>query len=105
MTERDGDLSNSEILFSLSDAHREVLDHADKFARNELAPLAPRMDAEEWWPDDAFPKIGAAGFFGVTVSPEYGGVGRRRQRPLHQRAHPASVLAVESRAGAELGRA
>lgn len=75
MTERNGNLSNSEVLFSLSDEHREVLDHADKFARKELAPLAPRMDADEWWPDDAFPKIGAAGFFGVTVSPEFGGVG------------------------------
>ena len=33
------------------------------------------MDAEEWWPEDAFPKIGAQGLFGVTVPPEYGGAG------------------------------
>src|SRR5262245_26706028 len=75
MTESSARLSNTQDLFSLSDEHREVLDHADKFARNELAPLATRMDADEWWPSDAFPKIGNAGFFGLTVSPEYGGVG------------------------------
>src|SRR5262245_27512122 len=75
MTESSDRLSNTQDLFSLSDEHREVLDHADRFARTELAPLAIRMDAEEWWPADAFPKIGAAGFFGLTVATEYGGVG------------------------------
>jgi isovaleryl-CoA dehydrogenase len=75
MTESSARLSNTQDLFSLSDEHREVLDHADKFARNELAPLAIRMDAEEWWPSEAFRKIGAAGFFGLTVAPEFGGAG------------------------------
>ena len=32
-----------------------------------LYPLAERMDNEEWWPPDAFAKIGRNGFFGVTV--------------------------------------
>ncbi|WP_034463646.1 acyl-CoA dehydrogenase family protein [Afipia sp. P52-10] len=68
-------LNDTAALFSLNDEHREVLDAADKFARSELAPLAMRMDAEEWWPTEAFPKIGAAGFFGVPVSTAYGGAG------------------------------
>jgi isovaleryl-CoA dehydrogenase len=33
------------------------------------------MDAEEWWPDEAFPKIGDNGLFGVTIPQEYGGAG------------------------------
>lgn len=61
--------------FDLSDDQREILDAADRFGRKEMLPLAARMDAEEWWPDDVFPKIGAAGFFGITVAPDHGGLG------------------------------
>jgi isovaleryl-CoA dehydrogenase len=66
---------NATAVFELADDQREILDAADKFARKELYPLAPRMDAEEWWPAESFPKIGESGFFGITVSPEFGGVG------------------------------
>jgi isovaleryl-CoA dehydrogenase len=61
--------------WELSVDQRLILDEADRFARKELYPLAPRMDAEEWWPEETFEKIGAQGLFGVTVPPEYGGVG------------------------------
>ncbi len=54
---------------------RQILDEADRFARAELHPLSQRMDDEEWWPADAFPKIGANGYFGITVPEQYGGVG------------------------------
>lgn len=53
----------------------EVLSNADRFARAELYPLAARMDAEEWWPDDAFPKMGATGYFGITAPEALGGAG------------------------------
>jgi isovaleryl-CoA dehydrogenase len=61
--------------FDLGVDQQEILDQADRFARNELYGLAERMDAEEWWPDSAFPKIGDAGMFGITVPDTYGGVG------------------------------
>ncbi len=61
--------------FGLQDTERESLDAADRFARRELYPLAARMDDEEWWPEQIFRKIGAAGYFGVTASPEDGGAG------------------------------
>jgi len=61
--------------FDLSADQRTTLDTADEYARNELYPLAPRMDAEEWWPAEAFAKLGAAGYLGITVPEEYGGVG------------------------------
>jgi isovaleryl-CoA dehydrogenase len=61
--------------FALSTDDRAVLDAADRFARKELAPLSRRMDDEEWWPPQAFARIGAAGFMGATVPPEYGGAG------------------------------
>ena len=61
--------------FCLSVDQQAMLDEADRFARNELYPLAARMDDEEWWPEDVFKKIGAAGYFGLTVPEEYGGQG------------------------------
>src|ERR1700747_2293602 len=61
--------------FALNEEQQAVLDQADRFARKELYPLAVRMDREEWWPDTAFPKIGANGFFGVTIPEQYGGAG------------------------------
>jgi isovaleryl-CoA dehydrogenase len=68
-------LANAAPQFELSADHREILDSADRYARNELYQLAPRMDEAEWWPQDIFPKIGAMGYFGLTVPPEFGGVG------------------------------
>jgi isovaleryl-CoA dehydrogenase len=59
----------------LSDDEQQVLDQADRFARGELHALSKRMDDEEWWPPEAFPKIGANGYFGITVPEAYGGVG------------------------------
>ena len=61
--------------FELTRAQQDILEQADRFARRELYPLAQRMDDEEWWPEDVFRKIGAAGFFGTTIPEEYGGTG------------------------------
>jgi isovaleryl-CoA dehydrogenase len=59
----------------LSDDERQVLDQADRFARAELYPLSKRMDDEEWWPPEAFPRIGASGYFGIPLPEAYGGAG------------------------------
>lgn len=67
--------SNYPETFELDAEQREILNQADRFGKNELFPLAERMDAEEWWPEDAFPKIGEAGFFGATIPEEFGGAG------------------------------
>ncbi|MES2422932.1 MAG: acyl-CoA dehydrogenase family protein [Pseudomonadota bacterium] len=59
----------------LSNDEQSILDDADRFARQELYPLSPRMDNEEWWPDQAFPLIGKTGYFGIPVPETYGGAG------------------------------
>ena len=59
----------------LSHDEAEILFQADRFAQAELYPLAQRMDDEEWWPEDIFPKIGETGFFGITAPEQYGGAG------------------------------
>ncbi len=61
--------------FQLSQDQALLLDHADKFGREQLLPLAERMDNEEWWPEDLMPKLGELGFLGITIPEQYGGVG------------------------------
>ena len=38
------------LAFDLSGEQQATLEAASEYARRELYPLAPRMDAEEWWP-------------------------------------------------------
>ena len=61
--------------FALTPDQQALLEHADRYGRERLAPLAPRMDEEEWWPDDLFPELGELGFLGLTIPERYGGVG------------------------------
>ena len=75
MTNNDIPVSVMQAFTGLSNDEAEILFQADRFAQAELYPLAQRMDDEEWWPDEIFPKIGETGFFGVTAPEEYGGAG------------------------------
>lgn len=61
--------------FGLSPEQEATLALADQFGRAELLPLAGRMDDEEWWPPEVFPKLGQAGLLGVTIPAEEGGPG------------------------------
>jgi isovaleryl-CoA dehydrogenase len=61
--------------FGLTPEQEATLELADKFGRNELAPLARKMDDEEWWPPEVFPKLGRAGLLGVTIPAAEGGPG------------------------------
>jgi isovaleryl-CoA dehydrogenase len=64
-----------QVFSGLSTNEMEILDAADRFAQRVLYPLAPRMDNEEWWPQDVFPEIGDAGYLGITAPEAYGGLG------------------------------
>ncbi|CAN7748578.1 acyl-CoA dehydrogenase family protein [Variovorax sp. LjRoot84] len=65
----------AQVFSGLSDDEVEMLSQADRFAKAELYPLAQRMDDEEWWPAEAFVKIGANGYFGITAPEALGGAG------------------------------
>jgi isovaleryl-CoA dehydrogenase len=67
--------SDSAEAFGLTADRAALLEHADRWARERLYPLAPRMDAEEWWPADVFPELGRLGFLGVTAPERFGGAG------------------------------
>ena len=67
--------SAAQIFSGLSDEEVFLLGEADRFARAELYPLSQRMDDDEWWPPEAFAKIGANGYFGITAPETLGGAG------------------------------
>jgi isovaleryl-CoA dehydrogenase len=60
---------------ALSDEERELREAARRFARKEIAPVAERMDREEFFPREVFRRLGEQGFLGVTLPTEYGGLG------------------------------
>ena len=65
-----------DLLFSgLSEDEQTILDQADRFGREQMFPLAARMDNEEWWPTEVFKKIGETGYFGIPVPEAHGGAG------------------------------
>ena len=61
--------------FALTPDQQNLMDHADRFSREQLYPLCERMDNEEWWPQDTFKEMGKLGLLGVTVPEQYGGAG------------------------------
>lgn len=63
------------LQFGLTSEQAEILDHAAAFAKEELWPLAQRMDDEEWWPPSAMAALARVGFLGVTAPASLGGAG------------------------------
>ncbi len=59
----------------LSQDEQAMLDQADRFAREQMHPLAQRMDDEEWWPEHAFASMGDTGYFGIPIPESHGGAG------------------------------
>jgi isovaleryl-CoA dehydrogenase len=55
--------------------HELIRDAVRRLAESELAPIAARIDAEDWFPRDFFMKLGEIGALGVLIPEEYGGSG------------------------------
>jgi isovaleryl-CoA dehydrogenase len=54
---------------------RSLVDYAGEYFMDKLHPLQPRMDDEDWFPEEQFRALGQMGFFGITIPQEYGGQG------------------------------
>jgi isovaleryl-CoA dehydrogenase len=61
--------------FELGEMADAIRDTTRRFASERIAPLAAKIDAEDWFPADLWPEMGALGLHGVTVAEEDGGLG------------------------------
>src|SRR5512139_1280951 len=82
--------------FALTESALMIREAASRFADEKIAPLAAKVDAEDWFPRELWPAMGELGLHGITVEEEWGGLG------LGYLDH---VIAVEevSRASASVG--
>ncbi|MFM6854463.1 MAG: acyl-CoA dehydrogenase family protein, partial [Sphingopyxis sp.] len=83
--------------FALGENADMIRDTTQRFAAGHIAPLAKRIDAQDWFPrDELWPAMGALGLHGITVEEEWGGLGL---------GYTEHVVAVEevSRASASIG--
>jgi isovaleryl-CoA dehydrogenase len=82
--------------FQLGESAEMIREATARFADEQVAPLAERADREDWFPRQLWPAMGELGLHGITVEPEWGGLG------LGYLEH---VIAVEeiSRASASVG--
>jgi isovaleryl-CoA dehydrogenase len=65
----------AELDFALGETADMIRETTRRFAADRIAPLAARIDAEDSFPSDLWPEMGALGLHGITVADQYGGLG------------------------------
>ena len=65
----------AEFDFALGEMADTIRATTARFAADRIAPLAARIDAEDWFPRELWPDMGALGLHGITVEEEWGGLG------------------------------
>ncbi|MEP6702609.1 MAG: isovaleryl-CoA dehydrogenase [Betaproteobacteria bacterium] len=80
----------------MDDTTKQLREAVRAFADSEVAPRAAEIDRSNQFPMDLWPKMGAMGLLGITVSDEYGGTAM---------GYLAHIIAMEeiSRASASVG--
>lgn len=61
--------------FDLGETLDMLRESVAAFARQEIAPLAQKMDEDNTFPRHLWPKLGELGLLGITAEEEYGGSG------------------------------
>jgi isovaleryl-CoA dehydrogenase len=61
--------------FALGEMADTIRDTTQRFAADRIAPLAARIDHEDWFPIELWPEMGELGLHGITVAEEDGGLG------------------------------
>jgi isovaleryl-CoA dehydrogenase len=64
-----------EFNFNLGETADMLRDSVRSFSEDRIAPLAERIDKEDWFPRELWPEMGALGLHGITVSEDHGGAG------------------------------
>ena len=82
--------------FALGESADMIRESTHRFATHKIAPLAAKIDADDWFPRELWPAMGELGLHGITVEEEFGGLG------LGYLEHVVAVEEV-SRASASIG--
>src|SRR3954466_719728 len=61
--------------FALGENADMIRETTRRFATDKIAPLAAKIDAEDWFPRELWPAMGELGLHGITVEEEFGGLG------------------------------
>ncbi|WP_239804821.1 isovaleryl-CoA dehydrogenase [Croceicoccus hydrothermalis] len=61
--------------FDIDENARMIRDTVQRFAREQIEPLAAKIDAEDSFPRALWPQMGELGLHGMTVPEEFGGLG------------------------------
>lgn len=62
--------------FALGETADMIRDTTRRFASEQIAPLAAKIDADDWFPrEELWPAMGALGLHGITVAEADGGLG------------------------------
>jgi isovaleryl-CoA dehydrogenase len=61
--------------FGLGEAADAIRETTQRFAGDKIAPLAARIDADNSFPRQLWPRMGELGLHGITVEEDYGGLG------------------------------
>ena len=64
-----------EFNFNLGETADMLRETVRSFSEDRIAPLATRIDKEDWFPRELWPEMGALGLHGITVSEDFGGAG------------------------------
>ncbi len=65
----------AELDFALGEMADMIRETTRRFAADRIAPIAARIDAEDSFPRELWPEMGALGLHGITVEEEFGGLG------------------------------
>ncbi|NJM29107.1 MAG: isovaleryl-CoA dehydrogenase [Rhizobiales bacterium] len=61
--------------FGLGETADAIREAVQAFARARIAPIADKIDRDDWFPRELWPEMGKLGLHGITVEEEWGGAG------------------------------
>ncbi|WP_374629266.1 isovaleryl-CoA dehydrogenase [Pannonibacter indicus] len=61
--------------FNLGETADMLRDSVRSYSQDRIAPLAARIDRDDWFPRELWPEMGELGLHGITVEENWGGAG------------------------------
>ncbi len=61
--------------FNLGETADMLRDSVRSYSQDRIAPLADKIDRDDWFPRELWPEMGELGLHGITVEEEWGGAG------------------------------